>query len=138
MDLLFFVFNHAISFIISSIPLIIIYIQVYMFKFPPKKVVVCIILNLIISVYFWIRLGDFNLALYQLIPYVSGFIYLLYKIKFKNNNVSSLTKQQDWERSCVVSDLINNFWQCRIFDTAIMYWNTAMHQQSTAPSLVLQ
>lgn len=83
MDLLFFVFNHAISFIISSIPLIIIYIQVYMFKFPPKKVVVCIILNLIISVYFWIRLGDFNLALYQLIPYVSGFIYLLYKIEFK-------------------------------------------------------
>lgn len=57
-----------------------------MFKFPPKKVVVCIILNLIISVYFWIRLGDFNLALYQLIPYVSGFIYLLYKIKFKNDN----------------------------------------------------
>ena len=54
-----------------------------MFKFPPKKVVVCIILNLIISVYFWIRLGDFNLALYQLIPYVSGFIYLLHKIKFK-------------------------------------------------------
>ena len=83
MDLLFFVLNHAISFIISSIPLIIIYIQVYMFKFPPKKFVVCIILNLIISVYFWIRLGDFNLALYQLIPYVSGFIYLLYKIKFK-------------------------------------------------------
>ena len=82
----FFVLNHAISFIISSIPLIIIYIQVYMFKFPPKKVVVCIILNLIISVYFWIRLGDFNLALYQLIPYVRVLYIFCTKLNLKNDN----------------------------------------------------
>jgi hypothetical protein len=85
MDLVFFIFNHTINFIVATIPLIIIYIQLRVFKLSPKKVTVCLILTLIISVYFWIRLGDFYLALYQLIPYILGFIYLCCKIKLKTD-----------------------------------------------------
>ncbi|MBO5196740.1 MAG: hypothetical protein J6C03_06570, partial [Clostridia bacterium] len=57
-------------------PLVIVFVQLKILKLTPKMIGICLLLNIIVSVYFWIRIMDVKIALYQAIPYISSFIWL--------------------------------------------------------------
>ena len=88
MDLLFYLFENAINFFVASIPLIIYFLGSKLFKLTPKVIMIFLIINLIMSIYFWIKLKDIYLAIYQCIPYLLSYICLCLEhilIKRKNN-----------------------------------------------------
>ena len=73
MDLFYWWIDRAVSFGIASIPLIVTF-------FMRKKCKACMItltLMLIISCVVWIIMRDFSLAIYQAVPYISSFLWLL-------------------------------------------------------------
>ena len=97
MDLLFYLFENAINFFVASIPLIIYFLGSKLFKLTPKVIMIFLIINLIMSIYFWIKLKDIYLAIYQCIPYLLSYIclfavYIL--VKRKNNNISDNSSEK--------------------------------------------
>lgn len=76
MDFIVFILEHIINFGVASIPLIIVYLQLKIFKGAPKVATYLLTLNLLLSIFFWLKLKDISLVLYQVIPYVSSFIWV--------------------------------------------------------------
>ena len=76
MDLLFYLFENAINFFVASIPLIIYFLGSKVFKLTPKVIMIFLFINLIMSIFFWVKLKDIYLAIYQGIPYIVGYICL--------------------------------------------------------------
>ena len=76
MDFFLYTFEHVINFGVASVPLILTFLLLKVFNSPPKSITVCLLLNLLVSVFFWLKLKDINIALYQSVPYVSSFIWI--------------------------------------------------------------
>jgi len=76
MELLYYFAEHAIHFFIASVPLILVLLQLKVFKQPVKTAAVCITLNLLVSIFFWFQLKRVSLILYQAFPYLSAYIWL--------------------------------------------------------------
>ena len=92
MDILIFYFEHAINFTIASIPIILVYLHIKVFKLESKVTVVSLLLSLILSIFFWIKLQDCFLVMYQGIAYACAFIWVwaegkLQQQKKKEENV---------------------------------------------------
>ncbi len=84
MDLLRYLIEGKIDFIIASTPLVIVLLQLKVFKHSIKETVICLSLNLFVSIYFWINLRNSDLVLYQIVPYVSSYIWLASESILKN------------------------------------------------------
>ena len=84
MDLLRYLIEGKIDFIIASTPLVIVFLQLKVFKHSIKGTVICLSLNLLVSIYFWVNLRNLNLALYQVVPYVLSYILLVCESILKN------------------------------------------------------
>ena len=84
MDLLRYLVEGKIDFIIASIPLVIVFLQLKVFRHSIKETAICLSLNLMVSIYFWIKLKESNIALYQIIAYASGYIWLVSEGILKN------------------------------------------------------
>lgn len=76
MDFFLYLLERFFSFFVASVPLILTYLLLRIFKLPPKSITICILLNLLASIFFWIKLRDISVALYQSVPYISSFIWL--------------------------------------------------------------
>lgn len=90
MDLLNYFLEHAINFGIASIPLVITYLQLKVYKGEIKATYTLLILCLLLSAYFWMEVKDVVLVIYQGIPYVSAFLWtwgesVLQKRKMEND-----------------------------------------------------
>ena len=84
MDLLRYLIEGRVDFIIASTPLVIVLLQLKVFKHSIKGTVICLSLNLLVSIYFWVNLRNLNLALYQVVPYVLSYILLVCESILKN------------------------------------------------------
>lgn len=84
MDLLRYLIEGSVDFIIASTPLVIVLLQLKVFKHSIKGTVICLSLNLLVSIYFWVNLRNLNLALYQVVPYVLSYILLVCESILKN------------------------------------------------------
>ncbi len=76
MDFFSYMFKHTVEANIASVPLLITFLLLKIFKLPPKPIAICLTLNLFVSIFFWVKLKDVYLALYQSVPYVSSFIWV--------------------------------------------------------------
>lgn len=79
MDLVLFILNHMFSFVATSVPLIVVYILVKGFKIPPIKVMGVLLLMLLQSIFYWMKLENIWDITYQCIPYFLCFLVLLVK-----------------------------------------------------------
>ena len=84
MDLLRYLIEGRVDFIIASTPLVIVLLQLKVFKHSIKGTAICLSLNLLVSIYFWVNLRNLNLALYQVVPYVLSYILLVCESILKN------------------------------------------------------
>ncbi len=76
MDLLLWMFERVIGFGVASVPLILVFLMLKVFNLSPKSITICLLLNLLVSGFFWLKLKDVHIALYQGIPYVLSFIWI--------------------------------------------------------------
>lgn len=76
MDLFLYLFNNAISFAVASVPLMLVFLLIKVFKLPHKIILSCLLSCLVISVFFWTKLSDIGVALYQGVPYLSSFMWV--------------------------------------------------------------
>ena len=76
MDWFLYSFENIANFCVASIPLVLVALLLKFSKLSPKLIGICISLNLLVSVFFWLKLRDFYVALYQSVPYVSSFIWV--------------------------------------------------------------
>lgn len=76
MELILVMIQHIVYFGISSIPLITTFFHLKVFKMPPKETSFIVVLNLFVSVFFWFKVKDVFLIIYQCVPYISSFIWL--------------------------------------------------------------
>lgn len=76
MDLLQFFGAHIVNFWVASVPLLLTFFQLKVFKLPVKPTFTCVALCLIVSCFFWIKLNDFHLFMYQAFPYVASFLWI--------------------------------------------------------------
>ena len=94
MDFFLYIIEHAVDWSVASVPLILVFLQLKIFRLPLKSIASCLSLNLLVSVFFWLKLKDVHVALYQSIPYISSFIWIwaenvLRKRHESNNNDSN-------------------------------------------------
>lgn len=76
MDLLEYLVKGSLDFSVASMPLVMVFLQLRIFKHPIKEIVVSLSLFLAVSIYFWVNLKNLSLTLYQIAPYISGYIWL--------------------------------------------------------------
>lgn len=76
MDFFLYTLEHIVGFGVASVPLILVFLLLKVFKLLPKYTAICLVLNLLVSIFFWLKLKDAYIALYQSIPYVSSFIWI--------------------------------------------------------------
>ena len=76
MDFFLYTFEQAINFGVSSIPLVLVFLQLRLYKLPFKAVIINLLLNLLLNIFFWLKLKDGTIILYQSIPYISSFIWI--------------------------------------------------------------
>lgn len=76
MELILVMIEHIFYFGISSIPLITVFFHLKVFKLSPKATSFFVILNLVVSVFFWFKVKDIFLIIYQCVPYISSFIWI--------------------------------------------------------------
>lgn len=76
MDFFLYILERVIGFGVASVPLILVFLLLKVFKLSPKSVTICLLLNLLVSVFFWLKLKDIHIFLYQSVPYVSCFIWI--------------------------------------------------------------
>ena len=74
MDFFLYIFEDTVEFMIASVPLFLVFLMLKAFKMPAEYVAVCLMLNLLVSIFFWVKLKDVYIALYQSVPYISGSI----------------------------------------------------------------
>ena len=77
MDFFLYTLERVIGFGVASVPLILVFLLLKVFNLSPKSVTICLLLNLLVSVFFWLKLKDIHISLYQSVPYVSCFIWIL-------------------------------------------------------------
>lgn len=98
MQLLQVLLENSINFWVASVPQVIAILQIKIFKASIKAVLSCLLLNLMVSIFFWVKLNDINLVIYQSIPYALSFIWLwlesvLRKLERKRVNKSDDNSQ---------------------------------------------
>lgn len=76
MDLFLYMFERIVYFGVASVPLVLVFLQLKIFKLPLKSIASCLLINLLVSLFFWLKLKDVQIALYQSIPYISSFIWI--------------------------------------------------------------
>lgn len=76
MELLTFIFDHAVSFCVASVPIVLCFLCVKKHKMNYKSTAIILFLVLIINLYFWIITKDVCMFIYQSIPYVISFLIL--------------------------------------------------------------
>ena len=76
MDLLLWNLEHVVTFGVASVPLILTFVQLKIFKVSRKSISVTLVLQMFCSIYFWIKLNSLFVAIYQTVPYISSFIWL--------------------------------------------------------------
>ena len=95
MDFFFYTFEHAINFGVASVPLILAFLLLKVFNLSPKSIIICILLNLMISVFFWLKLKDVHVALYQSIPYVLSLIWMWAESVLRKREEHNNSKEDD-------------------------------------------
>lgn len=100
MEFVLYILEHSVCYGVASIPLILVFLQLKIFKLPPKSIVTCLFLNLLVSIFFWLKLKDAHIALYQGMAYFSSFAWILaewvlIKIGDKNKSRNDLTVSDD-------------------------------------------
>lgn len=88
MELALYLLEGSINFIIATVPLIILFLQKKVFKLEIKVIGSCLVLNLLVSIFFWVKLKDINLMLYQSVPYILSFTYILAEYLFQKRKES--------------------------------------------------
>ena len=76
MDFFSYVLERAVYFGIASVPLILTFLQLKVFKLSFKSIASCLVLNLLVSGFFWLKLKDIHIVLYQSVPYVVSFLWI--------------------------------------------------------------
>ena len=76
MDFFLYALERVGGFGVASVPLILVFLLLKVFNLSPKSIAICLLLNMLVSVFFWLKLKDVHIALYQSAPYVSGFIWI--------------------------------------------------------------
>lgn len=76
MELIIYILNHVIETLVAAAPLILIYLEYRLLKLNSNDIGGLLLLNLIVSVFFWIKLRDWRIAIYQGVPYVIGYLCL--------------------------------------------------------------
>ena len=76
MNLFLCTFTHTLEFCVASVPLILVFLLLKVFRVSPQLTAIVVILNLIVSIFFWAKLRDLQVALYQSVPYISSFIWI--------------------------------------------------------------
>lgn len=88
MDFLAYIFEHAISFGVASIPLVLVFFQMKICKIQHKAIVITLVLSLVISIYFWIRLSNVGVFFEHSIPYATSFIWVWADFTLQKNTQS--------------------------------------------------
>ena len=73
MELLWYFMSHGASFCVASMPLVATFLGLRVFRLRPHVVAVFLLLEMIGSLFFWVKLKDLSLALYELIPFLLSF-----------------------------------------------------------------
>ena len=76
MSFFLYVLEGAVDFGVASVPLILVFLLLKVFNLLPKSTAICLLLSLLVSVFFWLKLKDVCIALYQGVPYISSFIWI--------------------------------------------------------------
>ena len=76
MDFFLYIFERAVYFGVASVPLILVFLQLKIFKLPLKFTASYLLLNLLVSIFFWLKLKDIHVSLYQSIPYIFSFVWI--------------------------------------------------------------
>lgn len=76
MDFVFYMWDHAVLFAISSIPILTVYFLLKVFKIAPKVGGFVLCLMLLQSVFFWFKLKEVWLIIYQSVSYISAFLLI--------------------------------------------------------------
>ena len=83
MDLLVYFVNGIWDFAIASIPLINVFFLKKVCKVKEKNIIVILILQFLLNAYFWIKIEDVHVFLYQVFPYIFAFIWILCDLYMK-------------------------------------------------------
>ena len=76
MDVFKYGFIHIFENIVAWVPLIMVFVLLKKFKLSANKTILCLILNLLVNVYFWLRLEDFYIVLNHGVSYIASFLWL--------------------------------------------------------------
>ena len=76
MDFFSYMFKHTVEANIASVPLLITFLLLKIFKLPPKPIAICLTLNLLVSIFFWVKLKDIYIILNHGASYFSSFIWV--------------------------------------------------------------
>ena len=76
MDLLICLLDGKWNFVIASIPLITVFFLKKYCKITGVKIFTILILQLMLNTYFWIKLADINIVIYQIFPYLLSFVWV--------------------------------------------------------------
>ena len=76
MDFFVYMVERGAYMVVASIPLILTFVQLKVFKLSSKAAASCLLLTFILSLFFWLKLRELTLALYQAVPYLSSFVWI--------------------------------------------------------------
>lgn len=94
MDLFTYFFEGSVNHGVASIPLLLTGMQLRIFKIPHRCIVWSLGLTMVINIFFWYKCKDAYIFLYQLVPYISSFVWVwadwkYTKIKAKSDSNDS-------------------------------------------------
>lgn len=92
MELFLSILEHAVYFGVASVPLLLVFLLLIAFKLPPRSVITCLFLNLLVSIFFWIKLNDAHTALYQGLAYLASFAWVLAEWMLKKRSDKNESK----------------------------------------------
>ena len=69
-------FENTVKSFITSVPLLVTFLLLKIFKLPPKPIAICLTLNLLVSIFFWVKLKDIYIILNHGASYFSSFIWV--------------------------------------------------------------
>ena len=83
MNLLVYFINGIWKFVIASIPLIYVFFLKKVCEVKEKNIIVILILQFLLNIYFWIEMENIHIFLYQIFPYIFAFIWVLCDLYIK-------------------------------------------------------
>lgn len=104
MDLLTYLLSGIWNFSIASIPLINVFFLKRVCKTKEKNIVVILILQFLLSIYFWIKMEELHIFLYQIFPYVFAFIWVLCDLYLKRKKTQNIDTGEDDSKQLKKSD----------------------------------